>query len=155
MSAPGQSPSVLRDLQEAISGHLRVCSGLSGIDVLDRRDATIEDKIANALAGPNGVAIFVSPILPKGFSANYPAPCFDRGDFTVRVLENPTNNGSGRDAYALAETVIRRLHHWTPGVQGAGVVTVDEDPLDDNSTKKAVIFDILFHLSCSFEAGAD
>ena len=155
MSTPGQAPSVLRDLQEAITSHLKASSSLASLDVLDRRDATIEQKVADALAGPNGVAIFVSPVMPKGFSANYPVPSFTRGDFTVRILENPTNNASGRDAYALAETIIRRLHHWTPGVQGAGAVTVDEDPLDDNSTKKAVIFDLLFHVPCEFECGAD
>lgn len=146
--------SVLRDLQEAITGRLQGCAGLNGIAIYDRRTGEIENAIKLQLASL-GITIFVSPVLPKGFSANYPAPSFSAGDFTVRILEAPTTNKTGRDAYHVAELVIRRLHHWHPGVAGAGPVTVDEDPLDDNSDKARVIFDLLFHVSGSFEPGAD
>ena len=155
MSAPGQSPSVLRDLQEAITGHLRGCSGLAGIEIYDRRESELETKIAQALAGANGLAIFVSPVLPKGISPNVPAICFDDADCTVRILWSPTTTAAGLDAYYVIEVVLRRLHHFTPGVPGAGPITADPAPLDDNSTKKGGVFDLLFHLSGSFEIGAD
>lgn len=149
-----KAPSILRDLQEAITGRLQGCAALDGIQIYDRRTGEIENAVKLQLASL-GITIFVSPVAPKGFSEAYPAPVFSSGDFTVRILENPTTNRTGRDAYHLMEMVIRRLHLWQPGVSGAGAVTVDPDPLDDNSSKDRVIFDLLFHVSATMEAGAD
>ena len=154
MSNPIQVPSVLRELQEAVTARLQGASALSGISIYDRRTGDIEDAVNTALS-TLGVSIFVSPVLPRQLSANVPTLCFESADFTVRCIESPTTNTTGKDAYLLTELVMRRLHHFTPGVAGAGPITVDPNPVDDNSEKTRVIFDVLFHVSGSFEAGAD
>lgn len=148
------TPSILRDLQEAVTDRLTGSSALADISIHDRRTGDIENAVNLALS-TLGVSIFVSPVLPRQISPNLPTICFDSADFTVRIIEAPTTNTSGTDAYALVELVLRRLHHFTPGVEGAGPITADANPVDDNSEKARVIFDVLFHVSGSFEAGAD
>lgn len=149
-----RAPSTLRSLQEAVTERLRGSAHLRALKIYDRRDGDVENAVKVQLS-TIGITLFVSPVLPRGISPNVPALCFERGEFTVRILEQPTTNQTGVDAYAAAELVLRRLHHWTPGVRDAGPITADPDPLDDNSDKSRTIFDLLFHVSGSFEAGLD
>lgn len=154
MSDSIRFPSTKRDLQEAITLRLKGCSALAGIDVFDRRtgdlDTVIEETLANV-----GVAIFVSPVRLRAISPDVPAVASDQGDFTVRILEDPTTNETGRDIAALEEIVERRLHQWDPGVPGCGAVTIDPDPEDDVRRKKGAGTDILFHVSVALDQGID
>lgn len=147
-------PSTKRDLQEAITNRLKGCSALAGIDVFDRRTGNVESEIETKLADI-GVAVFVSAVRLRGISADVPAVSGDNSDFTVRIFEDPTTNSTGRDVAALEEIVERRLHHWDPGVEGCGVITIDPDPEDDVRRKKGVGTDILFHVSVTLEQGID
>ena len=149
-----QFPSTLRDLQEAITARLSSCSALAGIQVFDRRKADLETLIEEQLSGV-GVTLFVAPVQLKNISPDVPAISSDDADFVVAIYENPPTNDTGRDAAALKEIVMRRLHQWQPGVEGVGVVTIDPNPEDDRSTKKKVIYDLTFRVSVTLEQGID
>ena len=155
MSTQGHHPSVLRELQVEITSRIAGTGALTGIGVKvhDRRTGDLENELKRETSNL-GLTIFVSPVLPRGIAGNVPSVCFDQADFTVRIIDAPTNQ-TGLDAYAVAEIVMRRLHHWVPGVTDAGPITVDADPIDDASTPTVTIFDVLFHASGSFECGID
>ncbi|MDF3058022.1 MAG: hypothetical protein K0R17_2237 [Rariglobus sp.] len=149
-----QFPSTLRDLQEAITNHLKGCSALAGIEVFDRRKADLESEIDNQLTNV-GASIFVSEIDLKDIAPDAPGISSDAYDVTVVIFTAPTSNDSGRDSAALEEIVMRRLHQWTPGVEGCGVITIDPDPMTTRTNKKKTIRDILFHGSVTLDAGID
>lgn len=146
--------SDLDALEKAVVGHLRACSALRGIDIVDREIGDVDDAIAVALE-KIGVSIFVSEVELGGIDGDVPAVSGDDSQFTVVIVVNPLSNTSGRSAAALREIVMRRLHHWQPGVRGAGVVTLVPDPERGRPKKATNYRDLTFRLSMTLEQGID
>lgn len=147
--------SDLDALQQALAGHLRGCAALAGIDIFATETADIEDAINQALNAATGVALYVSEVELGGISGDLPFVSADEAQFTVAIYVNPTNNGTGRNAAALREYVMRRLHHWSPGTPGAGVVTLVPDPESGRPRKGMDVRDLSFRLSMQLQAGLD
>jgi hypothetical protein len=148
----GLYPSALDALQHALAQQLSSCAALRGLSVLTREIGAVEDAIELQLA-TLGAAIFVSEVELGGISGDLPGVSADDAQFTVVIFVSPTTNGTGRSAAALREYVMRRLHLYTPGVEGAGVVTLVPDPENGRPTKTTNIRDLTFRLSFSLPEG--
>jgi hypothetical protein len=144
----------LEDLQKAITERLKGSAHLAGIAVLSREIGDIENEIEVQLA-KIGLTLFVSEVELGGISGDFPEVSADEAQFTVSIYEDATTNTSGKSMAAVREIVMRRLHHFTPGVEGAGIITLLPDPENGRPKKKLNIRDIACRLSLTLGPGID
>ena len=140
--------SVVRDVQDKVTGRLAGQAAFGGITVMNRLKNDVVNDI-EAEVQRIGITIFVFPPIPRGANPELPGPVFNRMEFRIRVIENPLLNQTSLDAYEAVEQVLRTLHNWSPGMEELGYLFVADPPVEDNSAEE-VIFDCLFFAHAQF-----
>jgi hypothetical protein len=103
-----RTTTLAKAVQEAVADYLAGCHDLIGVSVVARRKANLTSDIA-AVIGKAGVCLYVFPALPVRINTENPGPYVDRLLVRVRVIEHPTLNTKGPDAYELVEILLRLL----------------------------------------------
>lgn len=148
--------SIFSTLRDAIVARLKSTAVLAGkeLEVLSRKKADIDSEIEAQLTSV-GVTIFVSSVQMRGIFPDLPNVGSDGAEFSVSIFDSPTTNTTGIDGDGFREICMRRIHQWDPGITGVGVITLVPDPETDRSTKKKVIYDLLFTVSITLEPGLE
>lgn len=138
--------SLLRDYQDALVAEIaRRPFFARKVQVFSRKLKSVESEIEQAVAN-TGVAIFVFPPKPRKFESNIPSPTFREMEVVVRLIENPSSNQTGADAWDYWEELIK-LHFWRPlNLPTCGALIGQSEPFQDQTMPKEDIriFDCKF-----------
>jgi len=83
--------------------------------VVRRKEKDVENDMEAGLAVQSGLCIFAMPPIPTSALQDVPFVFFDGYELRVRIIEMPTMNGSGADAYQLIDAISLALHWKNPG----------------------------------------
>lgn len=139
-----RTTTLAKSVQEAVAEYLAACHDLIGVAVLSRRKANITSDIA-AEIGKTGVCVYVFPALPVKINENNPGPYVDRLLVRVRVIEHPTLNTKGPDAYELTEIVLRLLDrkHFT-AIESLNPLFYESTPVQPvDDSDQLIQFDVI------------
>ena len=104
------------DLQEAIAALLEASGALpSSASVVRRKEKDVTNDMAASEAVQNGLCVFAMPPLPTSALEGVPFVFFDGYEIRVRIIELPSMNSTGMDAYALIDAIALALHWKNPG----------------------------------------
>lgn len=111
-----------------------------------KKDLTSEIEAA---AAKNGLCINVMPPLPTRAEQGAPFVFFDEAEVVVRIIEQPSMNGLGADAYDLVEDVAAALHWQLLGGNSGGSILAHplqlaSRPTDMAEDRKWRIIDVKF-----------
>jgi len=116
-----------------------------GVPVLSRLIKDIDSEIDDSLTNI-GINVFVHPAKGKGAKHYGDCTVFNNATFDVTVMEEPTTNETGLDAWEVCDLVNQLLSLWTPPLEKAQMISLDEDPESDDSKGNLRIFSEKFNL---------
>lgn len=140
---------ILARLQQDIAERLRSDDELAGIAVVTERagDITSEVQMALGLIGGTpdrkGIGLLVMQMEASPYSPELPYPQLMMQP-TVRVIEEPAINNSGKTALQAARRVLRILHHWVPGGLCSNLVAESPAIIGVADPSISVVYDVQF-----------
>lgn len=144
-----RTTTLAKGVQEEVASYLGDASDLIGVPIVSRRKLNIASDIAAAVQ-KLGVCLYVFPALPVKIGANAPGPYVDRLLVRVRVIEHPTLNTKGPDAYELVELLLRLLDNKQftaiDGLNPLFFETTPVQPVEDSD--ELIQFDVVAFTSC-------
>lgn len=140
------------ELQSAVREMIQASPGIpAGVQVIARVEKDLVNDIQSALA-KLGLCIYVLPTLPlRAMRTETGLIFFESAEVRVRIIENPTLNKTGFDAWDVCEAVATTLQGSNPGDFLAcplGLASTPVDLVEDPDTRVMdLIFDAAFQLN--------
>lgn len=138
MTTTGQIPAAVLDA-------LKRAGGIpAGVAFLERNEKTIENDIEAAVAQGTQPCVFVLPVKPLEVQEGADFIFVRRAEVRVRVIANPTMNGSGMETAEIAAQARLALHGTNPGGLLADNLRLANPPVEEVEDPAAVVIDLIF-----------
>jgi hypothetical protein len=147
-----RTTTLAKSVQEAVAAYLAPRHEFLGVPVISIRKNNVAADLAAAL-NRAGVCLYVFPALPERVSANSTGPYVDRLQVRVRVIEHPTLNTKGPDAYELAELLLRALDckQFTT-IEGLQPLFFEANPVQlVDDSEELIQFDVVAYTSAGLQ----
>jgi hypothetical protein len=127
---------------------------LGTVPIVARMTKEKSNDVEAAMAQKTGLCLFVMPMLPRGVARGVPFLFFERAEVRIRIIEMPAMNGTGVDAYDLAEDVMGAIHWCWPAGQAHPIEARDPEIVEGIgvSEDKVLHGQLTRIIDCVFEA---